>query len=465
MTGDPASQSIAGDARDGCARSFDARRALAAMVKGATRTGVSPNAGYVERPALDEYLRLGYVPHERNSNFSDLHRQSVHPRERAESRCLRRPTWRGDPRARPWSTPRRTSRSRGSRQGWAPGGPAARSSVARPTGATSSTPRSDTCVRGWRRGAFVDAVRPQPQRRRKQSRLRRGKRLPVHVDGAPRPRRPLPGAGRQAPRLASAWTRSSPSSTRARARPTRSSETSPTRTRPGCSTGSGGRGGHRRSVRQAILGLFDASPGGFPGNDDLGQMSAWYVLRRDRALSGDPRQRRARHRKPAVSSGRPFAYREVMRARREGARRGAPYVHGLTVNGRRWTKPWTRVRDIARGATLRFALRARPDKAGARPSPRPRRPMDPAAGPPAELTDCGWAAVLRDRFRPVAAVLVLERPDRVEDLLVVARAAEQSARAELGSGRRSRRSPPLRKACSSRWGRAASGTCPRRTAP
>ena len=38
--------------------------------QGPTRTGVSPNAGYVERPALDEYLRLGYVPHERNSNFS-----------------------------------------------------------------------------------------------------------------------------------------------------------------------------------------------------------------------------------------------------------------------------------------------------------------------------------------------------------------------------------------------------------
>src|SRR6266480_4944740 len=31
-------------------------------------------------------------------------------------------------------------------------------------------------------------------------------------------------------------------------------------------------------VRRAILSLFNSSPGGYPGNDDLGQMSAWYVF-------------------------------------------------------------------------------------------------------------------------------------------------------------------------------------------
>src|SRR5207244_9782502 len=31
-------------------------------------------------------------------------------------------------------------------------------------------------------------------------------------------------------------------------------------------------------MRRAILGLFKSSAGGYPGNDDLGQMSAWYVF-------------------------------------------------------------------------------------------------------------------------------------------------------------------------------------------
>src|SRR5207244_5804012 len=31
-------------------------------------------------------------------------------------------------------------------------------------------------------------------------------------------------------------------------------------------------------MRRAIVGMFDASPSGYPGNDDLGQMSAWYVF-------------------------------------------------------------------------------------------------------------------------------------------------------------------------------------------
>ena len=34
----------------------------------------------------------------------------------------------------------------------------------------------------------------------------------------------------------------------------------------------------QRIVREALLTLYDASPKGYPGNDDLGTMSAWYVL-------------------------------------------------------------------------------------------------------------------------------------------------------------------------------------------
>ncbi len=43
------------------ARSFDAPAALRFMLKGATHAGVRP-AGYVERPGLLDYLRLGYIP-------------------------------------------------------------------------------------------------------------------------------------------------------------------------------------------------------------------------------------------------------------------------------------------------------------------------------------------------------------------------------------------------------------------
>jgi putative alpha-1,2-mannosidase len=40
------------------ARDFDAQKALLLMIKGATQ----PTQGYTERPGLDDYQKLGYVP-------------------------------------------------------------------------------------------------------------------------------------------------------------------------------------------------------------------------------------------------------------------------------------------------------------------------------------------------------------------------------------------------------------------
>lgn len=69
MVGDPADPMLAG-ARAFGAKGFDAAAALGAMVAGATTPGVSANSGYVQRPGLDDYQRLGYIPHERNSTVT-----------------------------------------------------------------------------------------------------------------------------------------------------------------------------------------------------------------------------------------------------------------------------------------------------------------------------------------------------------------------------------------------------------
>lgn len=67
MAGDPADLLIAGAYAFG-ARQFDREAALAAMVDGATKPGVSANAGYVQRAGLEDYLKLGYVGYERNTS-------------------------------------------------------------------------------------------------------------------------------------------------------------------------------------------------------------------------------------------------------------------------------------------------------------------------------------------------------------------------------------------------------------
>ncbi|TXH04614.1 MAG: glycoside hydrolase family 92 protein [Nevskiaceae bacterium] len=76
MVGDPAAPTIAGAYAFGV-RNFDTAAAFEAMLKGATQSGhannpVSLNNAYVERQALDAYQSLGYVPHELDSPLGGI---------------------------------------------------------------------------------------------------------------------------------------------------------------------------------------------------------------------------------------------------------------------------------------------------------------------------------------------------------------------------------------------------------
>jgi len=85
MVGDPAPILLAGAFALG-ARDFDTGAALQAMIKGATQIAsplqyaLGGNAGYIERPGLAEYETLGYVPFEENvpsGAFGLVHRGLV----------------------------------------------------------------------------------------------------------------------------------------------------------------------------------------------------------------------------------------------------------------------------------------------------------------------------------------------------------------------------------------------------
>jgi predicted alpha-1,2-mannosidase len=140
------------------------------------------------------------------------------------------------------------------------------------------------------------------------------------------------------------------------------------------------------------LGLYDTSPDGYPGNDDLGTLSAWYVFG---ALGLYPEV-------PGVgvlALGSPLFDRSEIRlphgkralilaqaGHREAA--AAPYVQSLRLNGHAYARPWTSYCALARAATLSFQLGARPNRrwgsvAGAAPpSFGPGRKMPQSACTP-----------------------------------------------------------------------------------
>lgn len=156
------------------------------------------------------------------------------------------------------------------------------------------------------------------------------------------------------------------------------------------------------TVRRALRSLYDTSPDGYPGNDDLGTLSAWYVFG---ALGlypvtpgvgtlaiGSPLFGRAEIRLPHRRRALILATARKVVSRGHGKRRhrvarqippaAAPYVQSLRLDGHAYGRPWTTYCALARGATLSFRLGLRADRgwgagAGALPpsfGPRGRMP-------------------------------------------------------------------------------------------
>jgi predicted alpha-1,2-mannosidase len=120
------------------------------------------------------------------------------------------------------------------------------------------------------------------------------------------------------------------------------------------------------TVRRALR-LYDTSPDGYPGNDDLGTLSSWYVLGAlglypevpgvDMLAIGSPLFRRAVVR---LSGGRRL--RILASAQRLPLSR-APYIQAMRIDGHAYGRPWTTFCALAHGATLSYLLGARPNRA------------------------------------------------------------------------------------------------------
>jgi predicted alpha-1,2-mannosidase len=166
------------------------------------------------------------------------------------------------------------------------------------------------------------------------------------------------------------------------------------------------------AVRRALR-LYSTTPDGYPGNDDLGTLSSWYVfaalglypevpgvgvLAIGSPLFGQATISMPHHRTVKISAA---AY-TFKRSKRKGGKHSkpgkprrvplspasAPYVRSLSVNGHAYGRPWTTYCTLARGKDLAFQLGPRPNRgwgsaaAAAPPSFGPHRPIPKSACAP-----------------------------------------------------------------------------------
>jgi predicted alpha-1,2-mannosidase len=116
------------------------------------------------------------------------------------------------------------------------------------------------------------------------------------------------------------------------------------------------------TVRTVLSQLYNSSPSGLEGNDDLGEMASWYVWSamglypevpgRAELTVGSPLFTQV---KIASPDGRKFTVNAP------GSSDTVGYVTGLKVNGAQTTKPWLPESFAQNGGTLDFTMSATPD--------------------------------------------------------------------------------------------------------
>lgn len=117
-------------------------------------------------------------------------------------------------------------------------------------------------------------------------------------------------------------------------------------------------------VDSVLYGQYFNAPDGLSGNEDCGQMSAWYILNSMGFYQVCPG-------KPVYSISRPIFDQATInlidgkkfKVLTKNNSRSNRYIQSVTLNGKRLTKPFFNHSDITKGGTLEIIMGSQPNKA------------------------------------------------------------------------------------------------------
>ena len=129
----------------------------------------------------------------------------------------------------------------------------------------------------------------------------------------------------------------------------------------------------QQHIREVMDRLYNATEKGYPGDEDQGGMSSWYVLSAmgiysvcpgtDQYVLGSPVFNKVTL---TLENGRRFVIEAVNNSQSN------VYIRSATLNGRPYTHNWITYQDITDGGTLRLEMSDKPDyQRGTEPDDRP----------------------------------------------------------------------------------------------
>ncbi|HEX7341013.1 MAG TPA: GH92 family glycosyl hydrolase [Rhodanobacteraceae bacterium] len=134
-------------------------------------------------------------------------------------------------------------------------------------------------------------------------------------------------------------------------------------------------------VRMLLKFMYRDAPDGLPGNEDCGQMSAWYVLGALGMYAVDPVSAHYVFGSPLVDrADLDVGAGKTLSIRTYGNGPERPYIQSVTWNGKPWTHSWISHAELVKGGVLEFTMGATPNKHFGR-LPKDRPPSFGAAAP------------------------------------------------------------------------------------
>ena len=125
-------------------------------------------------------------------------------------------------------------------------------------------------------------------------------------------------------------------------------------------------------IRYVLANLYHDDFDGLSGNEDVGQMSAWYILSSVGFYQVDPAGGRYVFGSPLfdeatlnVGNGKTF---RVVAHNNSSENK---YIQSAKLNGKPYTRSYIDFKDIKRGGTLEFVMGNKPSQFGVKPSDRP----------------------------------------------------------------------------------------------
>ena len=125
-------------------------------------------------------------------------------------------------------------------------------------------------------------------------------------------------------------------------------------------------------VRRLCTEMYKADPDGIIGNDDCGQMSAWFILSALGFYPVDPVSALYVFGSPLFDEAEmDLGGGKTLRVRASNNGPDKPYIQSVRWNGQPWTRNWISHADLVKGGELVFEMGAQPSKFGSAPQDRP----------------------------------------------------------------------------------------------